>query len=67
VDLLVVAECPRKPWKLATEIRRRVRPQFPLDLIVRSPEELRWRVAQRDPFFSEVTEQGTVLYEAHHG
>ena len=66
VDLLVVTDCPAKPWKLATQIRRRVRPQFPLDLLVRSPEELRRRIAQCDPFFSEVEEQGTVLYEAHH-
>jgi predicted nucleotidyltransferase len=67
VDLLVVADCPAKPWKLATQIRRRVRPQFALDLLVRSPEELHWRLAQHDPFLSEVAEQGTVLYEAHHG
>ena len=67
VDLLVVLDCPGKPWKLATQIRHRVRPQFSLDLLVRSPQELRSRVAQRDPFFLEITEQGDVLYEAHHG
>ncbi len=64
VDVLVVASYPGKSWEMATDIRNRVRPKFPLDLLVRSPEELRGRLALGDPFLAEVTQHGTVLYEA---
>lgn len=66
VDLMVVVAYPRKSWQMATQIRARVRPTFPLDLLVRSPEQLRERLAMGDPFLREVAARGKVLYEADH-
>ena len=66
VDLLVVAEYDGKPWHHATKIRNRVRPKFPLDLLVRSPGEMADRIGQGDPFLSEIVSSGRVLYEADH-
>jgi molybdopterin converting factor small subunit len=34
-----------------------------LDLIVRTPEDLRWRLEEGDWFMREVMSKGTVLYE----
>jgi predicted nucleotidyltransferase len=67
VDLLVVMPCVGKPWRKAAEIRNRVRPEFPLDLLVRTPEQVAERVALGDGFVREILDRGTVLYEAPRG
>jgi predicted nucleotidyltransferase len=66
VDLMVIAEHTGRNREYATRIRNRLHPSFPLDLLVRTPAELRERLAWRDPFFREITERGKVLYEADH-
>ena len=66
VDLLVVMPHSGKSWDQAAEIRSRVRPSFPLDLLVRSPEKLDERIELGDPLFIEIATTGRVLHEAHH-
>ena len=63
VDLLVVLPFQGKSWRMASEIRKRIRPPFPLDLMVRSTEQLQQRLMIGDAFFQEITRQGKVLYE----
>jgi predicted nucleotidyltransferase len=64
VDILVVLRFEGKPWRKASEIRRNAPADFPLDLIVRTPEQLAERIAAGDPFFNEVAAKGRVLYVA---
>ncbi len=64
VDLLVVLAHEGSPIEKSVEIRLRVRPSFPLDLIVRSPDKVRERLQMGDTFLKGVLEQGVVLYEA---
>jgi predicted nucleotidyltransferase len=64
VDLLVVLPFQGKSWRMASEIRRHARAPFPMDLLVRTPEQLRQRLTDGDTFLEEVTRQGQVLYEA---
>jgi len=64
VDLLVVMRYRGHSARMAARILNRVEPDFPVDLIVRTPLELRRRVAQRDAFLSEALSRGKVLYEA---
>ncbi len=66
VDLLVVMSYVGKSWETATQIRNRVRPSFPLDLLVRSPDQVRERLGMGDPFLREIVRDGKVLYEADH-
>jgi len=66
VDLLVVLRFEGKPVRKAIEIRNRVSPKIPLDLIVRTPERLAERVANNDWFMREIVEKGRTLYEANH-
>jgi hypothetical protein len=40
------------------------RPKFPIDIMVRKPEEIRKRLAIGDFFLREITEKGELLYEA---
>ncbi len=63
VDLLVVMPHQGHPAVMASEIRKNVRSGFPLDLVVRSPEEIRRRISIGDVFIKEVLERGQPLYE----
>jgi len=62
VDLLVILAVEGKPWRKAAEIRDRVRSSFPMDLLVRTPDEMERRLEVGDPFLSEVVERGVVLH-----
>ena len=64
VDLLVVMPFEGKPVAKSVEIRLKVRPPFPVDLLVRTPESVRARVGMGDTFMQDILENGTVLYEA---
>ncbi|MDX6577940.1 MAG: uncharacterized protein QOE96_3893 [Blastocatellia bacterium] len=66
VDILVVLPFEGKPVRKAIEIRNKVNAGLPLDLIVRTPEQLAERVAQNDWFIREILERGHTLYEANH-
>jgi predicted nucleotidyltransferase len=66
VDLLVVLPFEGKPVRKAIEIRNKINARVPLDLIVRTPEQLARRLAQNDWFMREIVERGRTLYEANH-
>ena len=67
VDLLVILPFEGKSVSKSVEMRLKLRPQFPLDLVVRTPDNVRERLAMGDTFMEEVLEEGKVLYEAHSG
>jgi len=52
-----------KPWKAAAEMRNRVRPGFPLDLIVRTPQQIRERLNRGDTYLETLMREGEVLHE----
>jgi HEPN domain-containing protein/predicted nucleotidyltransferase len=65
VDLLVVMEVPKSETRRQEiEIRKRVPRRFHIDLLVRSPEEIAYRLTHNDWFLREITEKGEVLYES---
>ena len=66
VDLLVVMPFEGSPRQKATEIRLRVPANFPMDLLVRTPESLAHRLELGDPFFEEIVNKGEKLYESAH-
>ena len=63
VDLLVVMDFEGRNPRKATEIWLATRPRFSLDLLVRRPDELRYRLELGDYFIREIAEKGQVLYE----
>jgi uncharacterized protein len=63
VDLLVILDHTQKPWQAANAIRQAVRPPFPLDLLVRTPDQIKDRLAMGDFFIRQILEQGKILYE----
>ncbi len=64
VDLLVIQPFEGKSVNQSAEIRMRLRPTFPVDLIVRTPENVRERLEMGDDFIREILDEGIVLYEA---
>jgi len=66
VDLFVIIPCKGDEVYKAVEIRLAVDSPFSLDLIVRTPANVRQRVAMGDWFIMDILEKGKVLYEAPH-
>jgi uncharacterized protein len=62
VDILVIMPC-RNQIDQACRIDHAFDPPFPLDLIVRKPKDMAWRLAEGDLFHTEITTKGKVLYE----
>src|SRR5262245_9781947 len=62
VDILVIMPA-RNELDQAVRIRLNVDYNFPLDLLVRTPKNLSWRLAEGDLFLSEIMARGKVLYE----
>lgn len=63
VDILVVMPA-RNQLDQAVRISLAIDPPFALDIIVRTPYAMRWRLAEGDSFLREITTKGRVLYKA---
>ena len=65
VDLLVVMEVPESETRRQEiEIRQRIPERFKIHLLVRSPDEIAYRLSYNDWFLREITEKGEVLYQS---
>jgi predicted nucleotidyltransferase len=64
VDLLVVMETPLSSRQQRLAISRALSPRpFPMDIVVRTPQEIQRRVTAGDFFLREIMATGKVLYE----
>src|SRR5262249_23455249 len=66
VDILIVMPT-RNELDQAVKICLAVEYHFPLDLLVRTPKNLAWRLAEGDSFLRGVVDRGKVLYEKANG
>ena len=62
VDVLVIMPC-RNQLDQAFKIRLAVSAPFPMDLIVRTPKNIGWRLKEGECFHTEIVTKGKVLYE----
>lgn len=63
VDLLVVMESDERPVARSAQVSGLLRPRpFPIDILVRTPEEIEHRLEIGDQFIREIIEKGKVLY-----
>jgi predicted nucleotidyltransferase len=65
VDILVIMPA-RNQLDQAFKIHCTIEPPFPLDIIVRTPKNMKWRLEEGDSFLREIVSKGKVLYEADH-
>src|SRR5436309_332213 len=64
-DLLVVMDIPEEETRRqAVAIRKHIRRRIRMDLLVRTPRELAFRIEHNDWFYREILERGKVLYES---
>jgi predicted nucleotidyltransferase len=64
VDLLVIMDTQARPVDRYLCVSRLLRPRpFPLDLLVKTPEEVAQALDRNDAFIREIMDQGRVLYE----
>ena len=64
VDLLVIGHFEGRNVDKSVEIRMKLRPQFPVDILIRTPEKVQQRIEMGDCFIQEILQKGKVLYEA---
>jgi len=63
LDLFVVMESGERPIKRAASVRSVLRDLYvPMDILVRTPEELRYRIDIGDPFIKRILRDGQVIY-----
>src|SRR5204862_536506 len=65
VDILVVMPA-RNQLDQAFKIHWTIQPPFPLDIIVHTPKNMKWRLEEGDSFLREIVTEGKMLYEAGH-
>lgn len=63
VDLFVIMPFEGRSVNQSVKMRLQLRPSFPLDILVRTPEMVRNRLAMDDPFVQQILTEGKVLYE----
>ena len=64
VDLLVIVDTQAPPVDRYLCVSRLLRPRpFPLDLLVKTPDEIAQALDRNDAFMREIMAQGRVLYE----
>ena len=62
IDLFVVANIPGLASERIRTVRRAIKENVPVDVVVRAPEEVERALRGRDWFVKEVFEKGKVLY-----
>lgn len=66
IDLLVVMPFEGRNSQKAIEILSGVETNLPLDLLVRTSEQVKQRIEMEDFFMQDIIGKGKVLYEADH-
>ena len=66
VDLLVIGPFTGRSVDKSVEIRMKLRPTFPVDILVRTPDKVQKRLDMGDNFMQDILKNGKVIYEADH-
>ena len=66
LDLLVVMQFEGDPLEQAVVMLNRLGVLLPIDLLVRTPQQIQQRLEIGDRFIGDIIERGQVMYAAHH-
>jgi len=64
IDLLVIMPYEGNELDKMAEVRGELSSELPLDVLVKTPTQVRQRLASGDFFVSEIIDSGKVLYDA---
>ena len=62
IDLFIIAEIPGLQAERMRIVRRAIKEQGPIDVIVRTPKEVQRSLAGRDWFVQEIMQRGKLIY-----
>ncbi len=64
IDLLIIMETSESLTQRVLSVSRLLRPRpFPMDILVRTPQEITAILDSNDAFFHEIMTQGSVIYD----
>jgi len=63
IDLFIIVDSNRPIWQISTEISLALDHTFPLDIIIKTKDEVNKRLSLGDFFIEDVVKNGKVLYE----
>ena len=64
LDVLVIKETPQREAQRIRDVSRLLQPRpLPLDILVKTPEEIQQRLDVGDPFIRRIVEHGRVAYD----
>ena len=63
VDLLVIKETEEDPWKRLKKISDYLDADYPTDVLVYTPREVRKRLSINDFFVKKIIDKGKIIYE----
>ncbi len=64
IDLMVVMTYSGNELDKMAEVRRHLDSSMPVDVLVKTPQQIKERIELGDFFLAEILEKGKVLYEA---
>lgn len=63
LDIFIVMESKDRPIKRAVSVKRVLKDLYvPMDILVRTPHELQYRIDIGDPFIKKILRDGQVVY-----
>ena len=66
IDLLMVMPFEGHPLEQSARILKQLNLFMPIDLLVKTPQQIQQRLAMGDEFVREILERGKVMYESQH-
>ena len=63
VDLLVIIDTKQPTWDVSVDISLMLKHSFPMDIIVKTPQEIKKRLNYGDYFIKDIIETGKIIYE----
>lgn len=63
IDLLIIKKTKKKWLERNLEVRKIIDGELPVDILIRTPEEVRKRLRMGDFFYQDIETKGKYLYE----
>lgn len=63
IDLLIIIKSDKSNWEVSIDISLLLNHSFPIDIIVKTPDEVKKRIKMGDFFLKNVLKSGKLLYE----
>ncbi|MCB4790310.1 MAG: nucleotidyltransferase domain-containing protein [Elusimicrobia bacterium] len=63
IDLMVIRNTRKNPWARQKEVEKYLKHKVPLDLLVYTPKEIKYRMSIGDLFVKDIVDNGKIIYE----